>query len=147
MYLLILTCIFCEMCTQLKSPCVKVAIGRRFGIEEPQLMKIVRATLHTHTEWFKLQMCKDQFDGLLWIKSLKEHGGPLLGDAASKTTTETCTQGSSPVTISSSNTRVQEDGSSSNQISSSDTGCDENAILKVMVRSHLLIYEGCLLSH
>ncbi|KAH6760293.1 Ran-binding protein in the microtubule-organising centre protein [Perilla frutescens var. frutescens] len=111
---------------------LQVAIGRRFGIEEPQLMKIIRATLHTHREWFKLQMCKDQFEGFLWINSLKEHGSPLLGDAASKSTLDTCTQGSSPVTISSSNTRMQEDGSSSNQISSSNIGCDENAILKVM---------------
>ncbi|KAL1564132.1 hypothetical protein AAHA92_06524 [Salvia divinorum] len=111
---------------------LQVAIGRRFGIEEPQLMKIIRASLHTHNEWFKLQMCKDQFEGLLWINSLKEHGGPLLGDSASKSTIDTCTQGSSPATISSSNMRMQEDGSSSNQISSSDIGCDENAILKVM---------------
>ncbi|XP_057768950.1 uncharacterized protein LOC130988978 [Salvia miltiorrhiza] len=111
---------------------LQVAIGRRFGIEEPQLMKIIRATLHTHSEWFKLQMCKDQFEGLLWINSLKEHGGRLLGDATSKSTIDTCTQGSSPVTISSSNMRMQEDGSSSNQMSSSDIGCDENAILKVM---------------
>ncbi|XP_047948515.1 uncharacterized protein LOC125194376 isoform X1 [Salvia hispanica] len=111
---------------------LQVAIGKRFGIEEPQLMKIIRASLHTHNEWFKLQMCKDQFEGLLWINSLKENGGPLLGDSASKSTIDTCTQGSSPATISSSNTRMQEDGSSSNQISSSDIGCDENAILKVM---------------
>lgn len=113
--------------------CVKVAVGRRLGIEEPQLMKIIRATLHTHSEWFKLQMCKDQFEGLLWINSLKELGSPLLGDVASKSTVDSCTQGSSQVTICSSNMRMQEDGSSPNQISSADIGCDENAILKVMV--------------
>ncbi|KAK6128922.1 hypothetical protein DH2020_037326 [Rehmannia glutinosa] len=111
---------------------LQVAVGRRLGIEEPQLMKIIRATLHTHSEWFKLQMCKDQFEGLLWINSLKELGSPLLGDAATRSTIDTCTQGSSPVTISSTNMRMQEDGSSPNQISSSDIGCDENAILKVM---------------
>ncbi|KAK4393310.1 hypothetical protein Sango_1801800 [Sesamum angolense] len=111
---------------------LQVAVGRRLGIEEPQLMKIIRATLHTHNEWFKLQMCKDQFEGLLWINSLKELGSPLLGDAASKSTVDSCTQGSSQVTICSSNTRMQEDGSSPNQISSPDIGCDENAILKVM---------------
>ncbi|KAK4416210.1 hypothetical protein Salat_2446500 [Sesamum alatum] len=111
---------------------LQVAVGRRLGIEEPQLMKIIRATLHTHSEWFKLQMCKDQFEGLLWINSLKELGSPLLGDAASKSTVDSCTQGSSQVTICSSNTRMQEDGSSPNQISSTDIGCDENAILKVM---------------
>ncbi|WOG82195.1 hypothetical protein DCAR_0101357 [Daucus carota subsp. sativus] len=34
----------------------------RLGIEEPRLMKITRTTLHTHNEWFKLQMCKDGFE-------------------------------------------------------------------------------------
>lgn len=109
-------------------------------------MKILRATLHTHTEWFKLQMCKDQFEGLLWINSLKELGSPLLGDAVSKSTIDTCTQGSSPVTISSSNMRMQEDGSSPNQISSNDIGCDENAILKVMVSSNLHIIQDLIKS-
>lgn len=137
---LCLYCLFSLLILTLNRP-LKVAIGRRFGIEEPVLMKIIRATLHTHSEWFKLQMCKDQFEGLLWINSLKEHGSPLLGDAASKSTIETCTQGSSPVTISSSNMRMQEDGGSSNQISSSDIGCDENAILKVMVSFHLRLFQ------
>lgn len=111
----------------------KVALGRRLGIEEPQLMRIIRATLHTHSEWFKLQMCKDQFEGLLWINSLKEIGSPSIGDAASRSTIDTCTQGSSPATVSSANMKMHEDGSSPNQISSTDIGCDENAILKVMV--------------
>ncbi|KAL8473154.1 hypothetical protein ACS0TY_030113 [Phlomoides rotata] len=112
---------------------LQVAVGRRLGIEEPQLMKIIRATLYTHSEWFKLQMCKDQFEGLLWINSLRELGRrPFLGDASSKSTIDSCTQGSSPVTISSSNMIMHEDGNSPNQISSSDVGCDENAILKVM---------------
>ncbi|KAL0450330.1 UNVERIFIED_CONTAM: hypothetical protein Slati_1589400 [Sesamum latifolium] len=73
-----------------------------------------------------------QFEGLLWINSLKELGSPMLGEAASKSTVDSCTQGSSQVTICSSNMRMQEDGSSPNQISSTDIGCDENAILKVM---------------
>ncbi|MED6192971.1 hypothetical protein PIB30_014754 [Stylosanthes scabra] len=42
---------------------LQVGVGRRLGVEEPQLMKIMRATLHTHNEWFKLQMCKDRFEG------------------------------------------------------------------------------------
>ncbi|KZV45991.1 hypothetical protein F511_10681 [Dorcoceras hygrometricum] len=111
---------------------LQVAVGRRLGIEEPQLMKILRATLHSHNEWFKLQMCKDQFEGLLWIHSLKELGSPLLGDASCKSYSNSCTQGSSQVTISSGSTRTHEDGNSPNQISSTDIGCDENAILKVM---------------
>jgi hypothetical protein len=111
---------------------IQVAVGKRLGIEEPELMKIMRATLYTHSEWFKLQMCKDQFEGLLWINSLKELGSPLLGDAGSKSSIDTCTQGSSQVTISSSTMRMHEDGSSPNQISSCDVAWDENAILKVM---------------
>ncbi|KAJ0096518.1 hypothetical protein Patl1_28724 [Pistacia atlantica] len=110
-----------------------VAIGRRLGIEEPQLMKIIRATLHTHSEWFKLQMCKDRFEGLLRIDSLKEINTPLLGAAAvmSKSNADSCTQASSQATISS-NGRLSEDGSSPSQVSSGDVVCDENAILKVM---------------
>ncbi|KAL5752933.1 hypothetical protein ACOSP7_023117 [Xanthoceras sorbifolium] len=111
---------------------LQVAIGRRFGIEEPQLMKIMRAALHTHNEWFKLQMCKDRFDSLLKIDSLKEVNTPLIATAAmSKSHADSCTQGSSQVTISS-NTRLSEDGSSPTQVSSGDVVCDENAILKVM---------------
>ncbi|XP_073018780.1 uncharacterized protein [Primulina eburnea] len=111
---------------------LQVAVGRRIGIEEPQLMKIIRATLHSHSEWFKLQMCKDQFEGLLWINSLKELDSHVLGDTSCKSYSNTCTQGSSQVTISSGSTRTHEDGNSPNQISSTDLGCDENAILKVM---------------
>ncbi|KAL6553142.1 hypothetical protein OROGR_006984 [Orobanche gracilis] len=111
---------------------LQVAVSRKLGLEEPQLMKIIRATLHAHSEWFKLQMCKDQFEGLLWINSLKELGSPLLGDGATKSAVDTYTQGSSPLTVSSGNMGIQEDGSSPSQISSSDFGCDENAILKVM---------------
>ncbi|XAR57809.1 hypothetical protein NMG60_11026078 [Bertholletia excelsa] len=81
---------------------LQVAIGRRLGIEEPLLMKIVGATLHTHNEWFELQMCKDHFEGLLRIDSLKEVSGPLLIDAASKSQVDSSTQGSSQVTICSS---------------------------------------------
>ncbi|KAA8531713.1 hypothetical protein F0562_006570 [Nyssa sinensis] len=108
---------------------LQVAIGRRLGIEEPQLMKIMRTTLYMHNEWFKLQRCKDQFEGLLRIDSLKEVGTPLLADAASKSDADTCAHASSQVTISSSG-RMQEDGSSPTQVSSRDDVCDENAILK-----------------
>ncbi|KAK9948881.1 hypothetical protein M0R45_004438 [Rubus argutus] len=111
---------------------LQVAIGRRLGIDEPQLMKIMRATLHTHNEWFKLQMCKDHFESLLRIDSLKEVNMPSLAAAAtSKSNADSCSNGSSQVTISSS-TRMVEDGSSLSQVSSRDVVCDENAILKVM---------------
>ncbi|KAK0604792.1 hypothetical protein LWI29_019524 [Acer saccharum] len=111
---------------------LQVAIGRRLGIEEPQLMKIMRAALHTHNEWFKLQMCKDSFESHMRIDSLKEVNTPLLATAAmSKSHADSCTQGSSQVTISS-NTRLSEDGSSPTQVSSGEVVCDESAILKVM---------------
>ncbi|KAM1063087.1 hypothetical protein ACFX2I_027295 [Malus domestica] len=111
---------------------LQVAIGRRLGIDEPQLMKIMRATVHTHNEWFKLQMCKDHFESLLKIDSLKEVNTPsLAAAAASKSNADSCSNGSSQVTVSSS-TRMVEDGSSLTQVSSRDVACDENAILKVM---------------
>ncbi|GMI86448.1 hypothetical protein like AT5G66810 [Hibiscus trionum] len=111
---------------------LQVAFGKRLGIEEPQLMRIMRAALHAHSEWFKLQMCKDRFESLLRIDSLKENNNPLLTSfTASKSNVESCTLGSSQATISSA-TRVSDDGGSPNQASSRDVICDENAILKVM---------------
>ncbi|KAK4260072.1 hypothetical protein QN277_003240 [Acacia crassicarpa] len=111
---------------------LQVAVGRRLGVEEPQLMKIMRATLYTHSEWFKLQMCKDRFEGLLRIDSLKEVNPPFLAAVSmAKSYADSCTQGSSQVTVSS-GTRMSEDGSSPTQVSSGDVICDENAILKVM---------------
>lgn len=115
-------------CTDL----MQVAMGRRLGVEEPQLMKIMRATIHTHNEWFKFQMCKDRFEGLLKIDCLKEIDMPLFGDAASKTFADASTPGSSQITISSSS-RMPEDGNSPTPVSSRDIICDETAILKVMV--------------
>ncbi|KAI8542175.1 hypothetical protein RHMOL_Rhmol08G0118400 [Rhododendron molle] len=116
----------------LSSVIRNVAIGRRLGIEEPQLVKIMRATLHTHNEWYKLQMCKDRFEGFLKIDSLKDVSSPLLTDASvAKSNADTSTHGSSQVTISSSS-RMHEDGSSPTQVSSTEVVCDENAILKVM---------------
>ncbi|XP_047174845.1 uncharacterized protein LOC124842417 isoform X1 [Vigna umbellata] len=111
---------------------LQVAVGRRLGVEEPQLMKIMRATLYTHNEWFKLQMCKDRFEGLLRIDSLKEANTPFLAPVSiSKSYADSCTNGSSQATVSS-GTRTSEDGSSPTQVSSRDVICDEGAILKVM---------------
>ncbi|KAL4019873.1 hypothetical protein IC575_018635 [Cucumis melo] len=111
---------------------LQVAVGRRLGIEEPQLMKLMRATLHSHSEWFKLQMCKDRFEGLLKIDLLKEVNPPLLSTTAGllKSNSDSCSHGSSQVTKSL-GARTSEDGSSPTQASSRDA-CDENAILKVM---------------
>lgn len=110
-----------------------MAVGRGLGIEEPQLMKIMRATLYSHNEWFKLQMCKDRFEGLLRIDSLKEVNTPFLAPVStSKSYADSCTNGSSQATVTS-GTRMSEDSSSPTQASSMDVIGDENAILKVMV--------------
>ncbi|XP_068637011.1 uncharacterized protein [Aristolochia californica] len=109
---------------------LQVAMGRKLGIEEPQLMKIMRATLHTHSEWFRLQMCDDKFEGLLKIDCLKEIDALLCMDAASKTDTDASTHGSQ-ITVSSTN-RIPKDSSSPNQLLPSEAICDETAILKVM---------------
>ncbi|KVH92553.1 hypothetical protein Ccrd_005412, partial [Cynara cardunculus var. scolymus] len=110
---------------------LQVAIGRRLGIEEPQLMKIMRTTLHTHNEWFKLQMCKDRFEGLLKIDRLKEVDSSLLADALSKSSADVCNHSSSQGTATSSS-RMQEDGSPAQVSSTGDVASDETAILKVM---------------
>lgn len=109
---------------------LQVAIGKRLGIEEPRLMKVMRAALHTYDEWFKLQMCKDRFASLLKIDSLKEVDCPFLSDLVCRSDSEACGHASSQVTMSSSS-RMAEDGSSLSQATSVDI-CDESAILKVM---------------
>ncbi|CAN6305347.1 unnamed protein product [Urochloa humidicola] len=108
---------------------LQVAMSRRLGIEEPQLMKIVRAAIHTHTEWFKLQMCKDRFEHFLKIDSLKEVDPPVGSCSLSKALTDECGNGSSQITTCSSG-KVPDEGGSP-QVSS-EVACDENAILKVM---------------
>ncbi|XP_031498854.1 uncharacterized protein LOC116263305 isoform X2 [Nymphaea colorata] len=107
------------------------AIGRNLGIEEPQLMKVVRATLFTHDAWFKLQMCNDRFEGFLKIDHLKNNDTPLFADPDSRSTHNSCSYGSSQGTISSSNKRHMENGDQSQGLSR-DIVCEETAILKVM---------------
>ncbi|WVZ58711.1 hypothetical protein U9M48_008951 [Paspalum notatum var. saurae] len=118
---------------------LQVAMSRRLGIEEPQLMKIVRATVHTHTEWFKLQMCKDRFEHFLKIDSLKEIDTLVGSRTMSKALTDECGNGSSQITTCSSG-KAPDEGSSP-QISS-EVACDENAILKVMVLRESLLNIG-----
>ncbi|CAI0429925.1 unnamed protein product [Linum tenue] len=110
---------------------LQLAIGQRLGIEEPQLMRLMRAAIHTHNEWFKLQMCKDRFESLMRIDSLKELETPLLTACSmSRSSADNSAQGSSQVTTSSS-ARLPEDGTSPTQDLSRDV-CAESAILKVM---------------
>nr|AAM01079.1 Hypothetical protein [Oryza sativa Japonica Group] len=108
---------------------LQIAMSRRLGIEEPQLMKIIRTTLHTHSEWFKLQMCKDRFEHFLKIDSLKEVDPSAGSHNMSKVLTDECANGSSQITTCSSG-KVLDEGSSPQE--SSEVTCDENAILKVM---------------
>ncbi|KAF6145931.1 hypothetical protein GIB67_007950, partial [Kingdonia uniflora] len=110
---------------------LQVAMGRRLGVDELLLMKLMRATLHTHNEWFRLQMCKDRFEALLKIDSLKEIKTPLIIDDVSKKSTDNFTPRSSQMTRSSSN-RMVEDGYSPTQVSSGDVIYDKTAILKVI---------------
>ncbi|GJM84424.1 hypothetical protein PR202_ga00092 [Eleusine coracana subsp. coracana] len=109
---------------------LQVAMSRRLGIEEPRLMKIVRTTVHTHTEWFKLHMCKDRFEKFFKINCLKEVDPSVASHNMPKAQTDDCGNGSSQITTCSSVKAPDE--SSSPQVSS-EVGCDENAILKVMV--------------
>ncbi|KAK9067076.1 hypothetical protein SSX86_014400 [Deinandra increscens subsp. villosa] len=115
------------------STSLQVAIGRKMGIEEPQLMKIIRATLHTHTEWFKLQMCKDRFESLLKIDLLKQvNSCPLTDTISESLSADICNNSSSQGTATSSS-KMQEDDRSPAQVSSTgDIASDETAILKVM---------------
>ncbi|XP_074582012.1 uncharacterized protein LOC141838436 isoform X1 [Curcuma longa] len=108
---------------------LQVAMGWKLGIQEPQLMKIVRATLSTHSEWFKLQMCKDRFEQFLKIDQLKAIEHRFFSHSSAKASADD-TNGSSQMSIYS-NSKIQEDGSSP-QVSPGENVCDENAILKVM---------------
>lgn len=99
-------------------------------------MKIMKATLHTHTEWFKLQMCKDRFEGFLKIDRLKDADTPFITSAI-KSSIDSGTRDSSQATVSSGRKMAEEN--SSPQLSSRDFVYDENAILKVMVRPCTLL--------
>lgn len=110
-------------------------MGKRLGIEEPQLMRIMRATLHTHTEWFKLQMCKDRFEQLLQIDHLKkvDQFHKRVGDSWSRSVVDdSANNGSSQITTCSSG-KVPEEGTSPPVALTGEAACDESAILKVMV--------------
>ncbi|KFK28365.1 hypothetical protein AALP_AA8G505900 [Arabis alpina] len=116
---------------------LQVSVGNKLDIKEPQLMKIIKATLHTHTEWFKLQMCKDRFNNLLKIDSLKEVNTDLISAIKSRSNKDSNTNLSSQVTTTSSSTMTSEDGGSSSlmmmtQTSPREALWEESAILKVM---------------
>lgn len=109
---------------------LQVALGASLGITEPLLMKIIRATLHTHTEWFKLQMCPDSFAEILKINNLKETEAISLGSSCRGMHLETNNAISSQVTTSTTSTS----GSLTQQPDSSRDGAhfDDRSILTVM---------------
>ncbi|XP_078165153.1 ran-binding protein in the microtubule-organising centre protein [Carex rostrata] len=113
---------------------LQVAMGKRLGIEEPQLMRIMRATLHTHTEWFKLQMCKDRFEQLLNIDHLKEvdQFPKRLTDSWSRSLVDDSANNSSSQITTCSSGKVPEEGTSPPVALTGEAACDESAILKVM---------------
>ncbi|XP_020591283.1 uncharacterized protein LOC110032108 [Phalaenopsis equestris] len=110
---------------------LQVAMGRRLGIEEPQLMKLMRATLHTHNEWFKLQMGKDRFEEFLKIHRLKDVNAHSKSDIMAEAHADVSARIFSQTTSSSSN-KLPEDNSSPSQESTNESLYDENSIIKVM---------------
>jgi len=94
-------------------------------------MRVMQATIHTHNEWFKVQMCKDRFESFLKVDALKEIKSMLVANTVYGSNMDTHIHGFSQDTVSSS-TRLPEDGASPIQVSSQEV-CDEGAILKVMV--------------
>lgn len=109
---------------------LQVALGASIGIEEPQLMKIMRATIYTHAQWFKLQMCTDRFEKLLRINELKEMDPGMVKKLKSEANPDLCSGATSHVTGSSCNS-MPSDGS--NQPPEASGGLfNETAILQVM---------------
>lgn len=109
---------------------LQVALGASIGIEEPLLMKIMRATIYTHAQWFKLQMCTDRFEKLLRINELKEMDPGMVTKLKSEPSPDLCSGATSHVTGSSCNS-MPSDGS--NQPPEASGGLfNETAILQVM---------------
>lgn len=109
---------------------LQVALGASIGIEEPLLMKLMRATLYTHAQWFKLQMCTDRFEKLLRISELKELDPTMVTTSKSEPNPDLCSGATSHVTGNSCNSNPS-DGS--NQPPEASGGLfNETAILQVM---------------
>lgn len=107
---------------------LQVALSASLGISEPALMKILKVTLHMHTEWFKMQMCADPFAEMLSINTIKDTESASLGSLCHSNGPETSTVTSKlgPSNIS--------DGNLPQQAESSREGAifGDNAILTVM---------------
>lgn len=107
-----------------------MALGASLGIAEPQLMKMMKATLFTHTQWFKLQMCADRFADLLSINALKEP------DAAVAETSEPTMEDSKTAAVSASCTSTSEmSGSQLPDVPRDGPLFDDGSILTLMVKS------------
>ncbi|KAH9305144.1 hypothetical protein KI387_009548, partial [Taxus chinensis] len=110
---------------------LQVALGESLGIEEPLLMKIIRATLYTHAEWFKLQMCTDRFEKLLRINELKETENGMLTTSNTEHNINSCSVPTSQIIGSSSSSRIS-DGGNRPLDASRELVFNETAILQVM---------------
>lgn len=109
---------------------LQIALGASIGIEEPLLMKIMRATLYTHAQWFKLQMCTDRFEKLLRISELKELDPGMVTTSKSQPNPDICSGATSHVTGNSCNSNPS---AGSNQPPEASGGLfNETAILHVM---------------
>jgi hypothetical protein len=102
-------------------------LNASLGISEPELMNIMKVTLQSHSDWFKLQMCDDPFAKILEIDALKDTESATHGpNISSESSGVSSKHGSSKISS------VTEDGNQ--QKSDSRSGVfDDSAILTVMV--------------
>lgn len=107
---------------------LQVALSASLGVPEPALMKIMKCTLHTHTEWFKLQMCDDHFAEMLSINILKDTNSTGLGSLLPETSTVTSKVGRSNTSSLSNTANAPQQSESSRDRAMFDDG----SILTVM---------------
>ncbi|KAH7446944.1 hypothetical protein KP509_01G083400 [Ceratopteris richardii] len=111
---------------------LQAALTASLGVSEPVLMKIMKVTLHMHTELFKLQMCADPFAEMLRITSLKDTDPTSLGSVPNnipETSTVTSKDGSgNPSCLSASSTLPSQQAESVRE----GPIFDETSILTVM---------------
>ena len=115
----------------------QVSLNTSLGISEPALMNIMKVTLQSHSEWFKIQMCPDPFAKILKIDGLKNTESANLGlNVISESSTISSKHGSSKISS------VTDDGDQHKSDSSRSGGFDDGAILTVMVsfQEELSIY-------
>mmetsp|Transcript_39097 Transcript_39097/g.110741 ORF Transcript_39097/g.110741 Transcript_39097/m.110741 type:complete len:655 (+) Transcript_39097:203-2167(+) len=70
--------------TSVVATALQSALRESLGLAEPTLLQVFRCMLNMHSQWFRLQRCKDRFAGMLGIDRLKDqsHLPPALCTAA-----------------------------------------------------------------